>query len=220
MKLKIKQPTELKDIKLSQYKRFVVETKGVEDDDLINRKLVSIFCGIPEKYVGSINKKQYDSIVEGLHNVLKEQPELTTRFKLDGVEYGFIPDLEEITVDEHSDLDTTLKDVKTWDLAMGVCYRKVTHKRGSKYLIEEYKGEGVKLDLTLDIVFGAVAFFLTLQKELLTATLNYISQEVENTPKHLEILEKNGVGIKTITHLQAEIYKNLPTWEKLNLTKH
>ena len=57
MKISLRIPTTLNDIKLSQYKEFIEATKDNEDVDYINRKTISIFCNIDESLVTCCNAK-------------------------------------------------------------------------------------------------------------------------------------------------------------------
>ena len=209
MNINITVPSNLNDIKLSQYQKYIKTTKGNEDLNFLNRQLVGIFCGISDILVGKIRKKDFNSTVEDVTNALSDKPTFVTRFKLDGIEYGFIPSLEDITVDEQADLDTFLQDVKTFHKAAAVMYRPIKSKHKDTYLIEEYEGNNEGLDVSLNIMLGAVDFFLNLQNELLNCTLNYIGQEAESNQKLSQILAENGVGIKTFTHFPKEIFFNI-----------
>lgn len=206
MKITLKIPTSLSDIKLSQYQRWVEETKNEKDNNIINRKTISIFCNIDESLVDNIKKVDYDNTLNIIVKALEEKPKHVERFKMNGVEYGFIPKLDEITVKEQSDIDTLLKDVKTFDKAAAVMYRPITIKRKDSYLIEDYKGDGNSLDVPLNIMLGAIDFFLNLRNDLLNYTLNYIEKEAVKDKKKYQILEQNGDGIKTFTDLRKAIY--------------
>jgi hypothetical protein len=212
MKINLSVPTSLSDIKLSQYQKFLKVTKDNEDANFVNRQLVSIFCDVPEDVVGKIKSKDFNGVIETITKALKESPTFVTKFRLNGVDYGFIPKLDDITLDEQADLETLLKDTKDWARAMNVMYRPITTSNKGKYLIKEYEGDGKELDVNLEIALGAVTFFLNLQNDLLNYTLNYIKDQAVKTPKVLQTLEENGVGIRTITHLQEVILENSQAW--------
>ena len=216
MKVKISVPSSLKEIKLSQYQKFIKTTKDSEDIDLINRQLVGIFCDIPNDVVGRMSKIKFNQIVNILTETLKQKPDLVTTFRLNGIKYGFIPNLEKITVDEQADLETFLEDTKNFNKAMAVLYRPITHEHKGKYNIEEYDGKGQSLDVSLDVVHGATAFFLNLLKDLLNCTQNFIQKEVVKNHKLRKSLAENGVGIKSIMDLQKATYLNLTRLENLN----
>jgi hypothetical protein len=210
MKINITVPSDLSDIKLSQYQKYIKTIKGREEDvDFLNRQLVGVFCDISDELVGKIRKIDFNATVQSISDALSQKANFVTRFKLDGVEYGFIPSLEDITVDEQADIDGFLKDIKTYGKAAAVMYRPIKSKYKDTYLIEDYKGGGEELDVSLEIMLGCIDFFFDLQNELLNFTLNFIDQEVEQSPKLSAILGQNGLGIKTSTHLQKEMFLNL-----------
>lgn len=209
MKVKVKVPTSLSDIKLSQYQKFVRTTEGKEDENFINRQMVAIFCNIPDDAIGYIKKSDYDEMVTQVRNVLSMQSTLQTIINFNGVEYGFIPDnFENITVSELADIDSYIKDVRTYDKAMAVLYRPISFKKGKQYLIEDYKGEGQSLDLPMSVVSGALVFFSDLINDLLSCTQNSIMEAVK-TDKRLQTLVENGVGINHFTDLLRETFSDL-----------
>jgi hypothetical protein len=211
MKVKITIPERLEDIKLSQYQKFIRTTKGSEDENFIVRQMVGIFCNIPDDVVGSIRANDYEGIITQITSVLEQKPTFIQRFKKDGIEYGFIPKLDDITVDEKADLDTYYQDVQSLDKAMAVLYRPIEHKFKDGYTIEEYKGKG-KLDVNLNIAFGANVFFSTLMSDLLNCTRNFIENQLEHNYKVSQILEKNGIGINHTMDSLREISQNLIKW--------
>ena len=222
MKININVPTSLSDIKLSQYQKFIRTTKDSEDDNFIARQMVCIFCDLPDSVVGSIKANQYDDLVKDISEVLQQKGTFKSTFKMNSVEYGFIPNLDDITVDEKADLDTFYKDVQTLDKAMGVLYRPITVKTKRGYLIEDYTDEylGQSLDVTLDIVFGANVFFSNLTKDLLNYIQRFTVEQVERNPKALQILAQNGVGITAFTNSLEEMFYDLNKLVNLNYTQH
>ena len=220
MKIPINIPTSLSDIKLSQYQKFVKTTKDSEDDNFISRQLVGIFCDIPDTVVGQIKAKDFEYIVKQIKDVLGTKPKFKTKFKLGGVEYGFIPKLDDITVDEKADLDTYLLDITKMDKAMAVLYRPITAQTKRGYLIEDYKAQGKGIDVTLDIAFGANVFFSSLMNDLLNYTQNFIKDQVAHNPKLSQILEANGGGTTVFIKSLEETFLNLKMLANLDYMKH
>lgn len=208
--LKIKVPSSLSDIKLSQYKEFLKESEGEEDEAKLAFKMVCIFCELPEVIVENISKQSYDGIVSDLNKVFvfdKDKLPLINKVRYNGLEYGFIPNMDDITVKEQADADGYLKDWQKADMLMGVLYRPIASKRKDRYLIEDYKA-GVSLDFTMDIVFGAYFFLQNLYLDLLSCIPNFIKEEVQQDQK-LQSLVENGVGIKTFTNSLEEAFLGL-----------
>lgn len=220
MKFELTIPTDLSDIKLSQYKKFVRTTKDSEDEAFIGKQMIGIFCGIPDDLVNNIKAKDYDAIINAISEVLKQKPTFVPTFKMEGKEYGFIPNLEEITLGEKADLDTYFEDIETFDKAMNVLYRPIVTKNKYGYIIEDYKANDKPLDVTLDVAFGANVFFSTLISDLMNYIQNYIAEEVVRNPKASQTLEKNGVGTQVFINSLKEIFSNLTKLQNYHYTKH
>jgi len=204
MKLTI--PKSLADIKLSQYQRFIKETKGIEDEEQIKVKTITIFCKIPQQDYKKLTLPQIANALEQINKLFETKPPLQTIIKHNGKKYGFIPnDFKDLTFGEFTDIDTYLKDISTYHKAMKVLYRPVYFTKGSQYVIEDYDASAEDLDLSIDIVFGCIGFFLTLLSDLLNCTQKYIQGQVVQDEK-LWNLVKNGVGINHFTLLLREMY--------------
>ena len=197
MKLEITIPTELKEIKLAQYQAFLKiakDNKDNEDQEFLNQKMVQTFCGIDLKDVAQIRFKDVVEITESLAKMfsIKEHKHIR-RFKLGGVEFGFIPELEEMTFGEYTDLDSYIGDWDNMHKAMAVLYRPITKKGlNDTYEIEDYNGSITYSDVMryapLDVVFGANVFFYNLGNELLKSTMTYL----ENNKQVQTILQQHN----------------------------
>jgi len=212
MKLELNIPTELKEIKLSQYQNFLKIVKSNDDNEFLNQKMVQIFCNIDLKDVAEIRYKDVTDITSNLTNMFDvKQHKFINRFKLGGVEFGFIPNLEDISLGEYTDLDMYIVDWDTMNKAMAVLYRPII-KNGlnGTYEIEEYNGSinysDVMKHAPLDVVFGANVFFYNLGKELLKSTMNYLenNKEVQNILQS-GTLGENGAGITQSMQLLKEM---------------
>lgn len=196
MKLEISIPTELKEIKLAQYQAFLKIAKDNDDEEFLNQKMVQTFCNIDLKDVAEIRFKDVLEITASLSNMFNvKEHKFINRFKLGGVEFGFIPDLEEMTFGEYTDLDSYIGDWDNMHKAMAVLYRPITNKGLNKtYDIEKYNGSITYSDVMkhapLDVVFGANVFFYNLGNELLKSTVTYL----ENNKAIQTILQQHSLG--------------------------
>lgn len=195
MKLEISIPTELSEIKLSQYQAFLKIAKDNEDAEFLNQKMVQTFCNIDLKDVAEIRYKDVLEITASLSKIFNVQShKFINRFKLGGVEFGFIPDLEEMTFGEYTDLDSYIGDWENMHKAMAVLYRPITRTGlNNTYEIEKYNGSITYSDVMkhapLDVVFGANVFFYNLGNELLKSTMNYL----ENNKQIQTILQQHNL---------------------------
>ena len=193
--MKIKIPTSLSDIRLEQFVLFNKLMKESQDENFIQLAMVTVFCDVSVDFAKNIVAKDFTEIVNDITKVLSEQPRFIQRFIHEGKEYGFIPNLDEITAGEYIDLESFLRDEETYNKAMSVLYRPILNKRKDLYNIDEYKGSHTEFNtLNLEIVLGSMLFFWNLSNELLTAMRDYLAQ-----PKNKILLEatlqQNGVGI-------------------------
>jgi len=200
MKLQIIIPTKLSEIKLSQYQAFLNIAKDNNDEEFLQQKMIQIFCGIDLKDVAQIKYKDITDITKIISNMFQQNNSLINTFKLGGVEFGFIPNLDEMTFGEYSDLDTYIIDWNNMHKAMAVLYRPITKKGiNNTYEIESYNGTASYADLMkhapLDVVLSANIFFYNLGNELLKATIAYLEKdkEVQNILQQ-QTLELNGDG--------------------------
>lgn len=214
MKIELTIPTTLNDIKLAQYQKFLSIAKDNEESEFLQQKMVQLFCGIDLKDVAQIRYKDVAEITANINNLFTKDNQFIQRFKMGGVEFGFIPNLDEMSTGEYMDLDTYITDWDTMHNAMAVLYRPITNKLGNKYQIEEYKGSVTYADVMrhapLDVVLGAMVFFYTLGNDLLKSTINYLegNQELQNIlTKHN--LENVGDGIQVSMLLLKETLEDL-----------
>ena len=134
-------PNNLSEITLGQYQRFARINEKEENEKVLERKMIEIFCSIDAENVKKIEYKSLKKIVVLLSDVINKKPELVKRFKIDKQEFGFIPKLDDMSFGEFVDLDTSLADWDTMHLAMGVLYRPIKNKLLDTYTVNEYKPE-------------------------------------------------------------------------------
>jgi hypothetical protein len=199
MKVEITIPTDLSEVPLSRYQKFLKIAQNNEDSEFLHHKMIEIFCGIDLKLVPQIKYKDILDITNILTNMFNQDHKLVKTFKLGGVEFGFIPNFEDITSGEYMDLDNYINDYKDFHKAMAVLYRPIKNKLGGKYTIEPYLGSDAYSDVMknapLDVVLGARVFFYHLGNELLKSTLTYLeeNQEAMNILNKRN-LDKDGDG--------------------------
>jgi len=211
MKLSINVPTELSDVTLGQYQKFVKIQKANQDPTFIAQKMVEIFCKIDLKDTFKIKVTDINEIVAILNNLFDKKPELITEFKLNNQEYGFIPKLEDISLGEYVDVDTYLADWDNMHLAMNVLYRPIKMKYGGKYDIIDYEAkESDKMkDMTLDVVFSCLIFFYNLGIDLSNNMMDYLMDKRLTNHTEEEINSATGgVGMDAFTNSLREILQN------------
>ena len=209
MEVKIQIPTTLNEITLGQYQEFSKLDSKKESDVLL--KMVEIFCKVPVEVVRSMKANDIKDICEVINKMFDVEHQLINRFQLGGQDFGFIPDLENISFGEYVDLDTFIGDTDNLHRAMNVLFRPIDLKQGSRYTLKDYDPDTNELakDYPLDACFGAMVFFYALGKDLSIAILNSSSkQNEENLAQYLGSLQ-NGDGIIQSMQSLTEILQDL-----------
>jgi len=211
MKANINVPTELNEITLKQYQKFLKVQNSSKDNNFIQSKMIEIFCRIKTQDALNIKLSDADRIATLITNMFEEKPDLVKSFYLGGVEYGFVPDLDEITLGEYIDLDTYMGDWDNIHTAMNVLYRPIKQKLGDKYLIEDYNVEtkDLLLQMPMDAVFGSIIFFYHLGIDLSKTMMNYLENKEEKQLLDVLDLQRNGDGIQAFTDSLEEILHDL-----------
>jgi hypothetical protein len=168
MKLKLTIPSDLSEISLKQYNKFLKIQENNEDSYFLQCKMIEIFCNLDLESVRLLKLTDADRIVNILNKMFESKPQLIRTFKLSGIEYGIIPNLDEISLGEYVDLDTYMGDWENMHIAMNVLYRPIKEKIGDKYLIKEYDVDAKDKieEIPMDVVFGAI-FIWMVSKHLL-----------------------------------------------------
>lgn len=211
MKANINVPTELNEITLKQYQKFLKVQDKSKDNNFIQSKMIEIFCRVKLQDALNIKLSDAERITKIISEMFEQKPDLVKSFKLGGIEYGFIPDLDEITLGEYIDLDTYMGDWDNIHTAMNVLYRPIKQKLGDKYLIEDYNVETKDqlLKMPMDAVFGSIIFFYRLGIELSQTMMNYLENKEEKQLLDVLDLQKSGDGIRAFTDSLEEILQDL-----------
>ena len=222
MELTLQIPENLREITLGQYQRYLKMEKENEDETFIAQKMIEIFCRTRLDYVMKMKWKDVQEIVTDLGIMFEQDQKLKKQFTLNGVNYGFIPNLDEISFGEFVDLDSYLGDWQEMHKAMQVLYRPVDISVRGRYNIKEYTAimDDTMKDMPLQYALGAVFFLLNLGKELSIVMMDYLKQGVLKEDTALKQgLAENGVGIHHFTKQLKEILQNLNISQNRDYTK-
>ena len=206
MKLDITMPTDLSEITLRQYKHFLKIQKSQDDENFLSAKIIEIFCKVKLEDVMQIKFNDSEYIVNTLTEMFEQKPNLVRSFKLNNINYGFHPQLDDLTLGEYIDLDTFIGDWENIEKAMAVLYRPVVNKLKDKYAIEEYKvGRDAEiLDMPMDAVLSSIFFLWNLGLDLSKAMMNYLDKEETQALTQFLSSQPNGAGITQFTVLLKE----------------
>ena len=188
MKLQI--PTNINDITVGEYLKFIEVNKEDADEEFLIHKTISIFCDIPMKDVLNIDAKEAQDIAIEIYAVLNQKAEFVDKFELNGIEYGFIPNLEDLSLGEYIDLETYLKDQKNLHKVAAVMYRPIIKKYSDLYDIENYsanlRSQQDMKDAPIGIISQGVVFFYNIVNELLKDFPHYLEKETKKVTETIQ----------------------------------
>lgn len=214
MKMKIKVPTSIEDITLGEYQEYISQTINEKDETKLQLNILKSFCNIDGENLRLEDVNKLSNIITSLFT---DKYDLTKTFKLDGIEFGFVPNLDDMTLGEYIDLDSYMLDIEDLHRAMAVLYRPITNKRKAwfnkkeeQYKIESYTGSDKWADRMKDtpvsIALGVQFFFSNLRTELLKNIVLYLEENQE--VKHLiarHNLDLSGDGTTPFMHSLKEM---------------
>ena len=207
--MKIQVPTHINDITLEQYQRFALINTEEQDKEFFMFKTIEIFCGVDIALVSKMRLSDAESISNEVLEVLQQNVPFTNKFELEGVKYGFIPDLQAISLGEFIDLEEGLSKDKDFHKAASVMFRPIVKEFGELYTIDGYEASTemhhVMKQAPVGIISAAIVFFYNIAKELLKASQDFSSQEKEEAMTILEKLNsQRSTGGLTLSTLYAE----------------
>ena len=221
MKVDITVPESIAEIPLLNYQKFLKVQENSDDQEFIAQKMIEIFCGIELKDVAKIKYNDMNNLVEHFNKIFSVKPVFYQRFKLKEMEFGFIPNLEEISWGEYIDLEHHMNSWEDFHKAMAVMYRPIIKTYKDKYEIAPYTASEEWHDLMkympMEIAISARVFFYNLGNELLGSTVDYLETLTSNkqSRRQRRISQKednllsSGDGILAYTQSLREISQSL-----------
>ena len=185
MKVKIKKEGKVKEFKLiNSWSDVTLETwlklidfqTGTKTQEATES--ITLLTDIPKELVKELALSDVSIIMSKIGEMqAKQNTNLKRLIKINGVEYGYHPDLSKITLGEYADLESFIKNGidKNLPELCAVLYRPVKEKKNNIYVIEAYDGDiRMRMEemkkMTAEQVQSALVFFYTFV-EVLSKTM-------------------------------------------------
>ena len=208
--LEIQVPNNLSDITLSQYLDFEALPSDLSEYALQN-EMITIFTDLSRTQVMALKMSERHNIVSLLKSAIgRTDQDLVHKGTLEGVEIGFVPNLDNISIGEFIDIEKYQSDSKQWANLMRVLYRPIVEKqRPDRYSVMSYQ-ETLDLELdysqiTMDLVFGSLVFFCDLGSDLVNSILKSLNPTAKQQKSNTTLVS-NGDGTESLsTYLIATL---------------
>ena len=211
MKVKIKKEGKTKqyklissweDVTLEKWLKLIDLETGSKSNEAI--ETITALSNIPKQLVKELGIQDVAVIMGRIAKLQAEQNSSLKRIiEVEDKEYGFMPDLNSITLGEYADIETFIKEGIENRLPelMAVLYRPIVEKKNDVYTIEAYDGnitirtEEMK-KMSAEQVQSALVFFWSLGNELSKILPLYLMERLNKMGSNLEakVLQKSGVG--------------------------
>ena len=198
MKVKVKKEGKVKEFKLiSSWKDVTLEKwlklirfqEGSKTEEAT--ETIAELSNMPKKLIKELALKDVAKVMSRIAQLQnKQDTKLRRIIEIDGIEYGFHPDLDSISLGEYADIETFIKNgiEKHLPDLMAVLYRPIKLKKNDIYIIETYDGnirlrtEEMK-KMSAEQVQSALVFFYAFVKELSQTLQSSLTEVLMETKK-------------------------------------
>ena len=196
MKVKIKKEGKVKEFKLiNSWSDVTLETwlqlidfeTGTKTEEAT--ETIAALSDIPKKLIKELSLSDVAVIMSKVGELQQEQDTKLKRIiEINGVEYGFMPDLDSISLGQYADIETFIKNGidKNLPELMAVLYSPIKLKKNDIYIIEPYDGD-IRLraeemkQMSAEQVQSALVFFYNLGKVLSEIMPLYLMERLKET---------------------------------------
>lgn len=176
--MRVEIPKTLDDVTLRTYIAYMKAKTDAER--------ISAYTGVKRKLIEDWTYEAVNKTLELIERSVSEcTPIHQSTFRIEGRLFGFIPDMDLLTMREHVDMETWAQEIWKGETVnwshmpqlMAVLFRPVTAQLGQYYDIEKYSMESAKRyvetlkSMRMSQVQGALVFFSTIARDCVTDTL-------------------------------------------------
>ena len=175
------------DVTLSTWLSLIDFETGTKTEEAT--ETIAALSDIPKKLIKELSLSDVAVIMSKVGELQQEQDTKLKRIiEINGVEYGFHPDLDSISLGEYADIEQFIKNGIDSSLPelMSVLYRPVKLKKNDIYIIDSYDGD-IRLraeemkQMSAEQVQSALVFFYTLGKVLSEIMPLYLMERLKET---------------------------------------
>jgi hypothetical protein len=213
--LTINIPQSYEDITLKKWLALQTEIENYKDnEEAVTAVIFYHLCGLDPAYLQGLSVNDYNTIKSDIETFIgKTELPLQKFVTIDGVEYGFEPNLSQMTYGAYVDITKfeTFNIDKNWQKIMNILYRPVVRKKGDMYSIKPYipnDDDSKWLDVGMHVHFGALFFFVHLSTDLLSSILKS-TMEMELPHNIKQILARSGEVMQPFTSSPMGILQSI-----------
>ena len=174
-----------KDVTLEKWLKLIDFETGTKTEEAT--ETIAALSNIPKQLIKELALKDVAVLMSKIAKLQQKQDtNLKKIIEIEGIEYGFHPDLDSITLGEYADIETFIKNGVENHLAelMAVLYRPIKEKKNDIYIINSYDGnirlrtEEMK-KMSAEQVQAALFFFYNFAKELSVILPSFLMEQLK-----------------------------------------
>ena len=169
------------------------------------QETIAAMSDIPKALVNEMSLRDVAIIMSKLGELQAEKnTELKKIIEIEGQQYAFHPNLDDLTLGEYADIETMIKNglEKNMPEIMAILFRPITEKEKDVYAIEAYDGKiAIRAEkmkqMSAEQVQSALVFFWAFVINLSQTMPSFLVERTQEIAKDLEMKtsQKNGVGL-------------------------
>ena len=173
------------DVTLSTWLQLIDFETGTKTEEAT--ETIAALSDIPKKLIKELSLSDVAVIMSKVGELQQEQDTKLKRIiEINGVEYGFMPDLDSISLGMYADIETFIKNGidKNLPELMAVLYSPIKLKKNDIYIIEPYDGD-IRLraeemkQMSAQQVQSALVFFYNFAKELSVILPSFLMEQLK-----------------------------------------
>ena len=212
MKVKIKKKGKKKsynlitswaDVNLETWIKIIAAQTGTKTKEA--RETIAAMSDIPKSLINEMALKDVAILMSKLSELQAEKnTELKKIIEIEGQQYAFHPNLDELSLGEYADIETFIKAglEKKMPEIMAVLFRPITEREKNVYAIAAYDGKiAIRAEkmkqMSAEQVQSALVFFYRFVINLSQILPSFLVERTQEIAKDLEMKtsQQNGVGL-------------------------
>jgi len=175
------------DVTLETWLKLIDFAEGTKTEEAT--ETIAALSDIPKKLVKELALSDVAVIMSKVGELQQKQDTKLKRIiEINDVEYGFMPDLDSISLGQYADIETFIKNGidKNLPELMAVLYAPIKEKKNDIYIIDAYDGD-IRLraeemkQMSAEQVQSALRFFFALGKILSEILPLYLMEQLKET---------------------------------------
>ena len=176
------------DVTLESWAELITASKGASGKAQEAVASLTTLSDMPARLIKELSLDDVAKLMKKLADIqARANSQLHNKITVNGKDYGFHPNLEEITLGEYADLESCISDGLNDNMhkEMAILYRPIIETKGNFYVIEAYDVESKRIreqefkTMQAEQVQAALVFFWSFVKALSKALPLFLTERLK-----------------------------------------